>query len=80
MNIHKLKRRTNVQMTKIVLLISFIILIGRLLYASFGAISHHQDKKGNQQIAPTEKSQPLQRNTDSATPAQKKDTQTPLKD
>lgn len=66
MNIHKLKRRTNVQMTKIVLLISFIILIGRLLYASFGAISHHQDKKENQQIAPTEKSQPLQLDTESA--------------
>ena len=80
MNIHKLKRRTNVQMTKIVLLISFIILIGRLLYVSFGAISHHQDKKENQQIAPTEKSQPLQLDTESAKPAQKKDAQTPLKD
>ncbi|WP_196238512.1 YfgG family protein [Enterobacillus tribolii] len=39
-----MKRRTST-MTKIVLLISFIILFGRLLYSSIGAISHHQDKR-----------------------------------
>ncbi|EFE23904.1 hypothetical protein EDWATA_01059 [Edwardsiella tarda ATCC 23685] len=41
---HRMKRRTNGHMTRIVLLISFIILFGRLLYASIGAISHHQDQ------------------------------------
>jgi hypothetical protein len=33
-------------MTRIVLLISFIILLGRLLYVLPGAIEHHQEKKG----------------------------------
>ena len=32
-------------MTKIVLLVSFIILIGRLLYAAVVAVPHHQEKK-----------------------------------
>ncbi|WP_072133247.1 YfgG family protein [Winslowiella iniecta] len=33
------------RMTRIVLLISFIILLGRLIYAIPGAIDHHQQKK-----------------------------------
>ena len=74
MNIHKLKRRTNVHMTKIVLLISFFISIGRLVYASFGAISHHQDKKENATPAPTEQSQPLQMNTPESPSTDKKGT------
>ncbi|WNN43304.1 MULTISPECIES: YfgG family protein [Winslowiella] len=33
------------RMTRIVLLISFIILLGRLIYSIPGAIDHHQQKK-----------------------------------
>ncbi|STC90335.1 Protein of uncharacterised function (DUF2633) [Edwardsiella hoshinae] len=54
---HKMKRRTNIHMTRIVLLISFIILFGRLLYASIGAINHHQDQQ--RQSLPTEQTHPL---------------------
>nr|WP_218926728.1 YfgG family protein [Mixta gaviniae] len=32
-------------MTRVVLLISFILLLGRLLYVLPGAFQHHQDKK-----------------------------------
>ncbi|WP_116603343.1 YfgG family protein [Edwardsiella piscicida] len=52
---HKMKRRTNMRMTRIVLLISFIILFGRLLYASIGALNHHR----SQQNTSVEQSQPL---------------------
>ncbi|ACY83793.1 DUF2633 family protein [Edwardsiella piscicida] len=52
---HKMKRRTNIRMTRIVLLISFIILFGRLLYASIGALNHHR----SQQNTSVEQSQPL---------------------
>ncbi|ARJ42792.1 hypothetical protein B1H58_12660 [Pantoea alhagi] len=41
------KRRKTGRMTRIVLLISFIILIGRLLFVLPGAFQHHQDKKTN---------------------------------
>jgi len=37
-------------MTRIVLLISFIILLGRLIYTIPGAIEHHQQKKATQEI------------------------------
>ncbi|RWR00805.1 hypothetical protein ED28_16760 [[Pantoea] beijingensis] len=43
MQIRKLHKTS--KMTRIVLLISFIILIGRLLYTIPGAIEHHQQKK-----------------------------------
>ncbi|WP_114193269.1 YfgG family protein [Edaphovirga cremea] len=43
-----MRRKTNIQMTKIVLVISFIILFGRMIYAGVGAIFHHQDKQKNQ--------------------------------
>jgi len=36
-------------MTRIVLLISFFFLFGRLVYSSIGAWHHHQDKKQTQQ-------------------------------
>jgi len=36
-------------MTRIVLLISFIILLGRLIYTIPGAIEHHQQKKATQE-------------------------------
>ncbi|WP_337263435.1 MULTISPECIES: YfgG family protein [unclassified Serratia (in: enterobacteria)] len=39
-----MKRKTPGRMTKIVLLISFIILVGRLLYAAIVAIPHHQER------------------------------------
>ncbi|CAI1063349.1 Protein of uncharacterised function (DUF2633) [Serratia entomophila] len=40
-----MRRKTTGQMTKIVLFISFIILIGRLLYAAVVAVPHHQEKR-----------------------------------
>nr|WP_071995370.1 YfgG family protein [Pantoea sp. IMH] len=39
------KRKKTSQMTRIVLLVSFIILAGRLLFVVPGAIEHHQQKK-----------------------------------
>ncbi|WP_380183686.1 YfgG family protein [Kalamiella sp. sgz302252] len=39
------KRRKTSRMTRIVLLVSFIILAGRLLYVLPGAIEHHKQKK-----------------------------------
>lgn len=40
-----MRKTTTGRMTKVVLLISFIILVGRLLYAAIAAIPHHQEKK-----------------------------------
>lgn len=40
-------------MTRIVLLISFIILFGRLLFVLPGAFQHHQDKKVNAELPMT---------------------------
>ncbi|OON39001.1 hypothetical protein BTJ39_15240 [Izhakiella australiensis] len=42
---HRRQRRKSSLMTRIVLLISFIILIGRLVFVIPGAISHHQQKQ-----------------------------------
>ncbi|MGB9095486.1 YfgG family protein [Erwinia sp.] len=39
------KRRKTSHMTRIVLLVSFIILVGRLIFVVPGAIEHHQQKK-----------------------------------
>jgi len=39
------RRKKTRRMTRIILLISFIILLGRLLYAIPGAIEHHQQKQ-----------------------------------
>ncbi|MGE9552344.1 YfgG family protein [Erwinia amylovora] len=39
------KRQKTSRMTRIVLLVSFIILVGRLIYVVPGAIAHHQQKK-----------------------------------
>lgn len=39
------KHRKTGRMTRIVLLVSFIILAARLLYVLPGAIEHHQQKK-----------------------------------
>ena len=41
------KRRKTGRMTRIVLLISFAILLGRLLFVLPSAFQHHQDKKAN---------------------------------
>ncbi|MEW7000572.1 YfgG family protein [Serratia ureilytica] len=41
-----MRKKTTGQMTKIVLFISFIILVGRLLYAAVVAVPHHQEKAG----------------------------------
>ncbi|MEJ4045168.1 YfgG family protein [Erwinia sp. SLM-02] len=39
------KRQKTGTMTRIILFVSFIILIGRLIYVVPGAIEHHQQKK-----------------------------------
>ncbi|WP_071882824.1 YfgG family protein [Chania multitudinisentens] len=39
-----MRKKTTGRITRIVLLISFIILVGRLLYAVLMAIPHHQEK------------------------------------
>ncbi|EFE95784.1 YfgG family protein [Serratia odorifera] len=44
-----MRKRTTGQMTKIVLFVSFIILIGRLLYAAVVAVPHHQEKQAASQ-------------------------------
>ncbi|MCU5774001.1 YfgG family protein [Erwiniaceae bacterium BAC15a-03b] len=41
---HIQRHKKTGQMTRIVLLISFIILLGRLIYTIPGAIEHHQQK------------------------------------
>lgn len=48
------RQRFTKKMTKIVLLISFVFLLGRFIYSSIGAWHHHQDKKNQGQ----ESSQP----------------------
>ncbi|TQI81660.1 uncharacterized protein DUF2633 [Serratia fonticola] len=40
-----MRKKTTGRMTKIVLLISLIILVGRLLYAAIVAIPYHQEKR-----------------------------------
>lgn len=40
-----MRKKTTGQMTKIVLFISFIILVGRLLYAAVVAVPHHQESR-----------------------------------
>ncbi|WP_165911760.1 YfgG family protein [Biostraticola tofi] len=45
LNIFKHKRRTSLRMTRWILLISFIILFGRLIFASISAWHHHQSKQ-----------------------------------
>ncbi|WP_092876018.1 YfgG family protein [Izhakiella capsodis] len=42
--LHRRQRRKSSLMIRIVLLISFFILIGRLIFVIPGAISHHQQK------------------------------------
>jgi len=39
------KRQKTGRMTRVILLVSFIILLGRLIYVVPGAIEHHQQKK-----------------------------------
>lgn len=45
------KRQKTGRMTRIILLVSFIILVGRLIYVVPGAINHHQQKKAAQPVA-----------------------------
>lgn len=47
------RHRFNSRMTRIVLLISFILFFGRFVYSSIGAWQHHQDKKDAQQSSLT---------------------------
>lgn len=44
------KRHKTGRMTRIVLLISFILLFGRLLFVLPGAFQHHQNKKVNAEL------------------------------
>nr|WP_281434637.1 YfgG family protein [Erwinia phyllosphaerae] len=39
------KRQKTGRMTRIILFVSFIILVGRLVYVVPGAIEHHKQKK-----------------------------------
>ncbi|AAM84968.1 hypothetical protein BFI45_13265 [Yersinia pestis subsp. microtus bv. Altaica] len=43
-----MRRRPSTQLTKIILLVSFLILFGRLLYAAIASISHHQERQSQQ--------------------------------
>lgn len=43
------RHRFNTQMTRIILLISFLFFFGRFVYSSIGAWYHHQDKIQSQQ-------------------------------
>ena len=45
-----MKRRPSTQLTKIILLVSFLILFGRLLFAGIASISHHQERREAQQV------------------------------
>ncbi|QHB31769.1 DUF2633 family protein [Yersinia canariae] len=45
-----MKKRPSTQLTKIILLVSFLILFGRLLYAGIASISHHQERREEQRI------------------------------
>ncbi len=45
-----MRRRPSTQLTKIILLVSFLILFGRLLYAAVASLSHHQERRQLQQV------------------------------
>ncbi|AIN18285.1 MULTISPECIES: YfgG family protein [Yersinia] len=45
-----MKRRPSTPLTKIILLVSFLILFGRLLFAGIASISHHQERREAQRI------------------------------
>ncbi|MBP2157047.1 hypothetical protein M2386_003921 [Erwinia rhapontici] len=47
------KRQKTGRMTRVILLVSFIILLGRLIYVVPGAIEHHQQKKNAPAIPTT---------------------------
>lgn len=46
------RHRFNSRMTRIVLLISFLLFFGRFVYSSVGAWYHHQEKVQLQQLTP----------------------------
>jgi Protein of unknown function (DUF2633) len=46
-----MKKRPSTQLTKIILLVSFLILFGRLLYAAIASISYHQESRQSQQMS-----------------------------
>lgn len=52
------RHHLNNRMTRTILLISFILLLGRVIYASIGAWYHHQEKVQSQQINQPVTSQP----------------------
>ncbi|ATM94906.1 Protein of uncharacterised function (DUF2633) [Yersinia frederiksenii] len=54
-----MKRRPSTQLTKIILLVSFLILFGRLLYAGIASMSHHQERRQSQQLELTVEGEPL---------------------
>ncbi|WNN47586.1 YfgG family protein [Siccibacter colletis] len=47
------RHRFNSRMTRIVLLISFLLFFCRFVYSAVGAWHHHQDKQQIQQISQT---------------------------
>ncbi|MBS9437441.1 DUF2633 family protein [Photorhabdus noenieputensis] len=40
-----MKKKKRSQITKLILLISFLILFGRFIYSSIAALEHHQQNK-----------------------------------
>ncbi|MEK9497743.1 DUF2633 family protein [Photorhabdus sp. P32] len=40
-----MKKKKRFQITKLILLISFLILFGRFIYSSIAALEHHQQNK-----------------------------------
>ncbi|AKA37921.1 YfgG family protein [Yersinia ruckeri] len=45
-----MRNKKSTQLTKLILLVSFIILFGRLLYAGIAAIPYHQERNQSDQI------------------------------
>ncbi|CAM4093295.1 Protein of uncharacterised function (DUF2633) [Yersinia intermedia] len=63
-----MRRRPTAQLTKIILLVSFLILFGRLLYAAIASISHHQERRQSQQLELTVEGEPLGPHEDDLSP------------
>ena len=63
-----MRRRPTAQLTKIILLVSCLILFGRLLYAAIASISHHQERRQSQQLELTVEGEPLGPHEDDLSP------------
>ena len=63
-----MRKRPTAQLTKIILLVIFLILFGRLLYAAIASISHHQERRQSQQLELTVEGEPLGPHEDDLSP------------